>query len=169
MYFLNDFIKQNKTCVHLERMFSSSTRFKKKVLTALSLTAFCFIVLTIYFDDLQFAINSNYDLVQLFEKQLNSKTKIRNEHFLKQHHTFKQNRIITTKPFLVIMVQVHDRAEYLKHVIDSFRQVRYINESLLIFSHDVYSPKINELIDSIDFCATLQIFYPFMEREECFK
>jgi alpha-1,6-mannosyl-glycoprotein beta-1,2-N-acetylglucosaminyltransferase len=32
---------------------------------------------------------------------------------------------------------------------------------LLIFSHDVWSPEINQVVASVDFCQVLQIFFPF--------
>ena len=66
------------------------------------------------------------------------------------------------------------------------RKTVHINETLVIFSHDVYMKEMNEIVEAIDFCAvcltllllkflskdffliiyfvftkTLQIFYPF--------
>lgn len=32
---------------------------------------------------------------------------------------------------------------------------------LLVFSHDHYDPEINELVQAVDFCKVMQIFYPF--------
>jgi len=32
---------------------------------------------------------------------------------------------------------------------------------LLIFSHDFYDEEINELVQSIDFCKVMQIYYPY--------
>lgn len=60
-----------------------------------------------------------------------------------------------------ITIQVHNRIEYLRHLIDSLRSARDIEKALLIFSHDVYDDAINELIMSIHFCMVLQIFYPY--------
>lgn len=53
---------------------------------------------------------------------------------------------------VVIVVQVHDRAQYLQILIDSLRKVTQIKDSLLIFSHDVYSDELNHIIHSVDFC-----------------
>ena len=41
--------------------------------------------------------------------------------------------------------QVHDRVHYLEALIDSMSQVSGIDSALLIFSHDVWDPKINDL------------------------
>ena len=53
---------------------------------------------------------------------------------------------------VVIVVQVHDRANYLKILLDSLRKVKGIEKSLLIFSHDVFSKELNSIVQSIDFC-----------------
>ena len=53
---------------------------------------------------------------------------------------------------VVIVVQVHDRANYLKILLDSLRKVKGIEKTLLIFSHDVFSQELNSIIQSIDFC-----------------
>ncbi|KAG5673852.1 hypothetical protein PVAND_003863 [Polypedilum vanderplanki] len=62
---------------------------------------------------------------------------------------------------IVIVVQVHKRITYLRHLIVSLAQARDISKTLLIFSHDYYDEEINELVQSIDFCKVMQIFYPF--------
>uniref|UniRef100_A0A182U9W1 Alpha-1,6-mannosyl-glycoprotein 2-beta-N-acetylglucosaminyltransferase n=1 Tax=Anopheles melas TaxID=34690 RepID=A0A182U9W1_9DIPT len=40
-------------------------------------------------------------------------------------------------------------------------QARGISRTLLVFSHDYYDDDINDLVQSIDFCKVIQIFYPF--------
>ncbi|KAG5846975.1 hypothetical protein ANANG_G00120680 [Anguilla anguilla] len=65
------------------------------------------------------------------------------------------------KDDLVVVVQVHNRLENLKLLIESLRRVRGIETVLLIFSHDYWSPEINQIIAAIDFCPVLQIFFPF--------
>ena len=62
---------------------------------------------------------------------------------------------------LVIVVQVHDRIHYLRHLIKSLGISSGINSTLLIFSHDYWDDDINDLIKSIQFANVLQIFYPF--------
>lgn len=61
---------------------------------------------------------------------------------------------------VVIVVQVHDRANYLKILLDSLRKVKGIEKTLLIFSHDVFSQELNSIIQSIDFCPVMQIYFP---------
>ena len=62
---------------------------------------------------------------------------------------------------VIIVVQVHDRISYLSHLISSLAMVTNIHNTLIIFSHDVWDEKINNLISSIEFTQTLQIFYPY--------
>ena len=62
---------------------------------------------------------------------------------------------------IIIVVQVHKRIIYLRQLISSMSKARDISETLLIFSHDFYDEEINELVQSIDFCKVIQIFYPF--------
>ncbi|CAG2203005.1 MGAT2 [Mytilus edulis] len=61
---------------------------------------------------------------------------------------------------VVIVVQVHDRANYLKILLDSLRKVKGIEKTLLIFSHDVFSEQLNSIVETIDFCPVMQIFFP---------
>uniref|UniRef100_A0A1B6CUN7 Alpha-1,6-mannosyl-glycoprotein 2-beta-N-acetylglucosaminyltransferase n=1 Tax=Clastoptera arizonana TaxID=38151 RepID=A0A1B6CUN7_9HEMI len=62
---------------------------------------------------------------------------------------------------IVIVVQIHTRLVYLRHLIVSLAQARFIESTLLIFSHDYYDEEINELVQSVDFAKVMQIFYPF--------
>ncbi|XP_055679498.1 alpha-1,6-mannosyl-glycoprotein 2-beta-N-acetylglucosaminyltransferase isoform X1 [Lutzomyia longipalpis] len=62
---------------------------------------------------------------------------------------------------VIIVVQVHKRITYLRHLIVSLAQARDISKALLIFSHDHYDEDINELVQSVDFCKVMQIFYPY--------
>lgn len=52
----------------------------------------------------------------------------------------------------VIVIQAHNRAEYLKILLDSLRNVRGIERALVIVSHDVYSETLNTIVQSVDFC-----------------
>lgn len=58
---------------------------------------------------------------------------------------------------VVIIVQVHNRLEYLKHLVTSLAQAKDISNTLVIFSHDYYDDGINDLVQSIDFCKVLQV------------
>ncbi|KAK7572144.1 hypothetical protein V9T40_014616 [Parthenolecanium corni] len=62
---------------------------------------------------------------------------------------------------LVIIIQVHNRLMYLRHTIISLAQAAGIENALLVFSHDYYDEEINKLVQKIDFCKVMQIFYPF--------
>ncbi|NP_001077344.1 alpha-1,6-mannosyl-glycoprotein 2-beta-N-acetylglucosaminyltransferase [Danio rerio] len=70
-------------------------------------------------------------------------------------------RAVRQKDDLVIVVQVHNRPEYLRLLVDSLRKSKGIENILLIFSHDFWSPEINQIVASVDFCLVLQIFFPF--------
>ncbi|XP_029154973.1 alpha-1,6-mannosyl-glycoprotein 2-beta-N-acetylglucosaminyltransferase isoform X4 [Nylanderia fulva] len=60
----------------------------------------------------------------------------------------------------IIVIQVHARLTYLRHLIVSLAQAKDIEQALLIFSHDIWHPDINYLVQSVDFCRVMQIFYP---------
>ncbi|KFO29740.1 Alpha-1,6-mannosyl-glycoprotein 2-beta-N-acetylglucosaminyltransferase [Fukomys damarensis] len=62
---------------------------------------------------------------------------------------------------LVLVVQVHNRPEYLRLLLDSLRKAQGIDDVLVIFSHDFWSTEINQLIAGVDFCPVLQVFFPF--------
>ncbi|GCC25330.1 hypothetical protein chiPu_0003740 [Chiloscyllium punctatum] len=73
-----------------------------------------------------------------------------------------QETIKTRSPNdLVVVVQVHNRPEYLQILVNSLRKAKGIGNVLLIFSHDFWSPQINQIVASVDFCQVLQIFFPF--------
>jgi alpha-1,6-mannosyl-glycoprotein beta-1,2-N-acetylglucosaminyltransferase len=61
----------------------------------------------------------------------------------------------------VIVVQVHNRIEYLSYLIKTLQNSTGIDQALLVFSHDMNSEPINNLIKGITFCRVIQIFYPF--------
>ncbi|KAG1684925.1 Alpha-1,6-mannosyl-glycoprotein 2-beta-N-acetylglucosaminyltransferase [Nymphon striatum] len=82
---------------------------------------------------------------------VNHEAKIRNYRKFKNISTYRA----------VIIVQVHNREIYLKELIKSLEKARYISQTLLIFSHDIYDDDINMLIQNIKFCRVLQIFYPW--------
>jgi hypothetical protein len=98
-------------------------------------------------------------LLRSLISQINSNpVKINNrnliDHLLKSHSD-QGNQTNSTKnsKLLVILVQVHARIGYLNELIESMRITKHIEESLVIFSHDVYSPEMNKLIRGINFCA----------------
>ena len=60
---------------------------------------------------------------------------------------------------VVIVVQVHNRPDYLRHLLDSMRKARFIEQALVIFSHDYYSPELNKIVETVDFCPVSVIEY----------
>ncbi|XP_070159622.1 alpha-1,6-mannosyl-glycoprotein 2-beta-N-acetylglucosaminyltransferase isoform X4 [Polyergus mexicanus] len=60
----------------------------------------------------------------------------------------------------IIVIQVHTRLTYLRHLVVSLAQAKDIEQALLVFSHDIWHPDINYLVQSVDFCRVMQIFYP---------
>lgn len=61
---------------------------------------------------------------------------------------------------IIIVIQVHTRIVYLRHLIVSLAQAQGIETTLIVFSHDFYDPEANELVQSVDFARVMQIFYP---------
>jgi len=67
---------------------------------------------------------------------------------------------VITKVFYIVVnvssfffwFQVHNRSEYLHHLVNSLRSAHDIGQTLLILSHDVYSSELNSIVASIDFC-----------------
>lgn len=74
----------------------------------------------------------------------------------------KSDMIENRRP--IILIQVHNRSNYLAQTIHSLSAVQGIDRALLIFSHDVFSVPINRLVQNIQFAATVQIFFPFSNQ-----
>lgn len=68
--------------------------------------------------------------------------------------------LVVSESTIVIVVQVHNRPEYLRHLVKSLSKARDIEKTLVIFSHDFYSDELNKIVTSIDFCPVrfYQIF-----------
>jgi hypothetical protein len=75
---------------------------------------------------------------------------------------FNQKYSTITSDTLIILIQVHKRFENLKSLLISLSNVKFINETLIILSHDYYNETINQYIKQIKFAPFMQIFYPFM-------
>ncbi|BHF60093.1 Alpha-1,6-mannosyl-glycoprotein 2-beta-N-acetylglucosaminyltransferase [Sparganum proliferum] len=89
-----------------------------------------------------------FDLKRTVRK-LNQAQKISNEAFL------------GTLPKFVLVIQVHNRLENLIALIDSLSRVHGIEDTLLVFSHDIFSEEINSIVADIGFAPVLQIFFPY--------
>jgi len=95
--------------------------------------------------------NSNISYILNRIKLINEDQSIRNEDIFGP----------VTHNTTVIAIQVHNRLQYLRQLIISLSAAQGIDKTLIIFSHDFYDEGINELINSIDFAKTMQIFYPY--------
>ncbi|XP_049612329.1 alpha-1,6-mannosyl-glycoprotein 2-beta-N-acetylglucosaminyltransferase [Syngnathus scovelli] len=111
-------------------------------------------------------------LVKTKEKEIKGKVAVDNTTLVYRAIVFQLNfdqtirneekfKVARQKDELVVVVQVHNRPEYLKLLVDSLRKARGVESILLIFSHDYWSPEINNVVNSVDFCQVLQIFFPF--------
>ncbi|XP_050389935.1 alpha-1,6-mannosyl-glycoprotein 2-beta-N-acetylglucosaminyltransferase [Patella vulgata] len=101
----------------------------------------------------KYDLNDTHDLQKLFD-DFNKDQKIRNSNY----------NLDLSDSGIVILVQVHDREKELKMLVDSLKNVKDIEKCLVVFSHDLFLPKINNVIESIDFCSVMQIFFPYAEQ-----
>ncbi|GLT25170.1 hypothetical protein SLA2020_003170 [Shorea laevis] len=65
------------------------------------------------------------------------------------------------KDYIIIVLYVHNRPQYLQVVVQMLSQLVGINETLLIVSHDGYLEEMNEIVKGIKFCQVKQIFAPY--------
>jgi len=66
--------------------------------------------------------------------------------------------LVASDSAIVIVIQVHNRVEYLRHLVSSLRKAVDIEQTLLVFSHDFYSDELNDIVASIDFCPVCSFF-----------
>ncbi|XP_060908604.1 alpha-1,6-mannosyl-glycoprotein 2-beta-N-acetylglucosaminyltransferase [Labrus mixtus] len=65
------------------------------------------------------------------------------------------------EPELVLVVQVHNRPEYLSLLIKSLEKAAEVHNFFVIFSHDYFTEQINAIVQGITFCKVQQIYFPF--------
>ncbi|CAK9290211.1 unnamed protein product [Gordionus sp. m RMFG-2023] len=75
--------------------------------------------------------------------------KIKNQHYL-MNATFSA----------IVLVQIHDRWESLKHLVDSLSSAWQIESTLIIFSGDCFSTLIDKIIEAVDFAPYIKMYYP---------
>ena len=108
-------------------------------------------------------------LLKKYIQTVNLNTQIRNQHFISNLlklqkeqeanesinlvNVSNEKSVYRATKFLVILIQVHSRLNYLKELIQSLKETRHIEDALVIFSHDLFNSEINDLINTIDFCA----------------
>lgn len=110
--------------------------------------------------------NLSLDNFNLIKKNLNKFATADLLSFVIQFKNYQQfilnlDRFKTKNLETVIVVQVHERIHYLKLLIQSLSEVKGIENVLLIFSHDLFDLQINSLIEDIEFCKVIQIYYPY--------
>ncbi|XP_063722457.1 alpha-1,6-mannosyl-glycoprotein 2-beta-N-acetylglucosaminyltransferase-like isoform X2 [Symsagittifera roscoffensis] len=99
--------------------------------------------------------NPSLDDVRSIFYNLNTAKCVRNANGLKFRINF------------VVLVMVHNRAEYLQFLIESItnqRSRQHLNETLVVFSHDVYDEEVFNKIEEITTFKVLQIGFPFSQQ-----
>lgn len=61
----------------------------------------------------------------------------------------------------ILLVQVHNRLENLRYLVEGMTKVRGIEQALVIFSHDFWDPDINAFVTNITNFRVMQIFFPY--------
>ena len=59
---------------------------------------------------------------------------------------------LTSPEAIILVAQVHNRANYFKYLIESLKAIQDVDRVLVIISHDLYLEEMNSLVRSIDFC-----------------
>ena len=63
--------------------------------------------------------------------------------------------------FIPITIRVYNRTDDFREMIKAISTVRDIKKTILVFSHDIVNKEIFDLIESIDFCQTIQLLHPY--------
>ncbi|KAL5111079.1 Alpha-16-mannosyl-glycoprotein 2-beta-N-acetylglucosaminyltransferase [Taenia crassiceps] len=97
---------------------------------------------------------------------------VTNLHLLRNHiHSLNEAQYVRNmdifgrdSPLFIFIVQVHQRHTHLLYLIESLRRVSGIEQTLVVFSHDFFSPEINQMIATIRFVRFTQIFFPYSRQ-----
>lgn len=60
-----------------------------------------------------------------------------------------------------IVMLVHSRVLYFQHTVEQYRQVKNINKTVMVISHDGIFPEVLDLVLGIDFCQVKQLVFPY--------
>ncbi|KAK7069114.1 Alpha-1,6-mannosyl-glycoprotein 2-beta-N-acetylglucosaminyltransferase, partial [Halocaridina rubra] len=66
-----------------------------------------------------------------------------------------------TENTTILLVQVHNRLENLRHLVESMKNTKGINETLVILSHDYFYQAMNDYVTNITDFRVMQMFFPF--------
>lgn len=111
--------------------------------------------------------NSKYDdksiWKDLFQIPESFEDIVQSFHFLNYHHEIKNEILFgfVNNSEIVIVVQVHERLEYLKYLISTLKETKGIEKALVVFSHDMNHEEINAEIQKINFCRVCCFFFFF--------
>ncbi|KAI3388730.1 hypothetical protein SNEBB_007359 [Seison nebaliae] len=105
--------------------------------------------------------NFHNNILIKFMNLFNEKQFIFNYHLLEKFWKFSNN-----SDQLIIVIQVHNRVDYLKELLKSLEKCKSIESSLIILSHDYITSNITNLINSINltWAPIMQIFYPYSSQ-----
>ena len=122
----------------------------------------------IYNQELSPLIQLNHSIDQLTFQQIQDHIARTNkaQHIL----NLDQFDLRVSSDTVVLVIQVHNRADYLKYLVDSLSKAKNIDKVLLIFSHDFYSTEVQQIVHNIEF-SPVSIPYEcvfFMLRLELF-
>ncbi|CAK1543764.1 unnamed protein product [Leptosia nina] len=96
----------------------------------------------------------NVDIDQILRlkelvSDVNTKQKIHHKH------------IYIANVTLFIVIQVHDRAFYLEHLLQSLERAKGVSKCMIIFSHDYFDNDTAAIVQNTYFTKYMQIFYPY--------
>lgn len=57
--------------------------------------------------------------------------------------------------FIPIVAYVHERPHYFKQVLEALRQVKGIEKTLLVVSHDGLNESLVRMVQQVDFCQVI--------------
>ena len=90
------------------------------------------------------------ETLRSFYIEQNSNFELKNVEFLKN---------LSKNDALVILVQIHNRFDNLKILIESLRSTKFISNAIVVFSRDFVDPRIDNAIEKlVDFAAVILIF-----------
>lgn len=63
--------------------------------------------------------------------------------------------------FIPIVIRVFNKHEYFGFALENYRNVKDIDKTMIIVSHDGIFPEMFKLVQGIDFCQVKQIIHPY--------
>ena len=85
----------------------------------------------------------NRSLIMLSILDSNRQQTIRNVHLMSSDFGASADSV-------TIVIQIHKRPAYLRHLVDSLAKAQHIQDTLVVFSHDYHSSVLNKIVESID-------------------